>query len=73
VDTPHDVLSLIPAVIDSESLVPVDSLDSRLPDPVRAANGATPDLLCPRPLLRPLVWLTDTDPDQESELPTVLV
>ena len=39
---PHEVLALIPSVIDSESLVPLDALSSRLPDPVRAPNGATP-------------------------------
>ena len=42
---PHEVLALIPSVTDSESLVPPDALSSRLPDPVRAPNGAAPALV----------------------------
>ena len=64
--TPHDVLVLIPSLIDSESLVPQDSLASRLPDPVRGANAATPVLLWPRPRLRPSVSLRDTEAAPES-------
>src|SRR5215472_4406173 len=69
--TPHDVLVLIPSVIDSESLVPCDSLTSRLPDPVRGANGAAPLVVWPRPRLRPDVSLRDTEAAQESAVPTV--
>jgi hypothetical protein len=71
--TPHDVLVLIPAVIESESLVPDDSLTSRLPDEVRGANAAAPVLEWPRPRLRPDVSLRDTEAAQESAVPTVEV
>ncbi|HCU91601.1 MAG TPA: hypothetical protein DHU96_02110 [Actinobacteria bacterium] len=43
--TPHDVLELMPSVIDSDSLVPLDWLTSWLPDPVRWPKGAGSDLV----------------------------
>ena len=70
---PHEVLALIPSVIDSESLVPLDALSSRLPEPVRAPNGARSALVWPRPLLRPVVRLVAVEAATESAVPTVLV
>src|SRR5215469_13181715 len=70
---PHDVLALIPSVSESESLVPCDCEVSALPDPVRAANGAAPALEWPRPRLRPVVWLRDSDTDTDCAVPTVEV
>src|SRR5262249_6659386 len=70
---PHDVPVLIPSVSEYESLVPRDCEASALPDPVRAANGAAPVLVWPRPRLCPVVWLRDCDTDTDRAVPTVEV
>ena len=71
---PQAVLALMPAVIDRESDVPRERLESRLADPVTGASGANePWRLRPRPLLRPRVSLTEAVSATESAVPTVLV
>ena len=72
--TPHDVPELMPSVMDSESDVPRETLESLLTVPVKSPNGAkAPCWLRPRPRLRPEVLLTDAESATESAVPTVLV
>jgi hypothetical protein len=72
--SPHDVLSLIPAVRDRESDSAAELLASRLADPLPSANGANvTGRVRPRPRLRPAVSVADRESATESDVPTVLV
>ena len=70
--TPQAVLSLMPVVIDSESLDPDDSLWSRLREDVPGSSGRKLLREAPRPRLRPEVWLAELDQDRDSDVPSVL-
>src|ERR1700742_1977347 len=71
--TPQAVLSLMPVVIDSESLEPDDSLWSRLREDVPGSSGRKLLRDAPRLRLRPVVRLTELDTDCDSDVPRVLV
>ena len=71
---PHAVLSLMPSVIDRESDVPCEELESLLRVPVTWPNGAKASWrAAARPLLRPTLSLTEAVSATESAVPTVLV
>src|SRR5208282_1819533 len=71
---PQAVLELMPSVIDRESDVPCDWLESAFRDPVTWPNGAKASWRAvPRPLLFPWLSLTEAVSATESAVPAVLV
>jgi hypothetical protein len=71
---PHEVLALMPSVIERESESAADELASRLAEPLISPNGANrAGPLRPVPRLRPAVKVAEPESATESAIPTVLV
>ena len=70
---PQAVLSLTPAVIESDSVSPDDSLVSPPRDRLPGSSGRKLLRDDPRLRLRPEVRLTELDRDHAPDVPSVLV